>query len=98
MGVVDAGFDQYGLRVPGWVPEPARRYIAHTELGVSIRQLARIGGCHPSTVLRQVRRIELQRDDPLVDRAVYMLATRTHSTTTKKERAPMASAQAEEAD
>lgn len=63
--------------VPGWVPEGARRYLAHTEAGQSIRDLARVAGCHASTVLRQIRRVEMRRDDPLVDAALSALA-RTH--------------------
>ncbi len=61
------------LSVPAWVPEGAGRYLAHTEAGQSIRDLARRGGCHASTVLRQIRRIEARRDDPLVDAALKLL-------------------------
>ena len=61
-------------KLPDWVPEDALRYLEHTESGQSIRQLARRAGCHPSTVLRQVRRIENRRDDPLVDGALSELA------------------------
>lgn len=53
--------------LPGWVPAPVRLYLAHTEGGESLRALARRAGCHPSTVLRQVRRTETLRDDPLAD-------------------------------
>ena len=56
--------------LPTWVPEAARNYIVHTEDGRSIRDLAREAGCHASTVLRQVRRIEARRDDPLFDEAL----------------------------
>ncbi len=59
--------------VPAWVPQSAGRYLAHTEAGKSIRDLARRGGCHASTVLRQIRRIEARRDDPLVDAALKAL-------------------------
>ncbi|MCA0921580.1 DUF6456 domain-containing protein [Pseudooceanicola nanhaiensis] len=62
-----------GGRLPAWVPVSAKRYIAHTEEGQSIRSLARSGGCHASTVLRQIRRIETQRDDLLVDGALRCL-------------------------
>ncbi len=62
---------------PGWVPEGALRYLAHTEEGRSIRDLARGAGCHASTILRQIRRIEMRRDDPLVDAALQSLA-QTH--------------------
>lgn len=61
-------------RVPRWVPEDARRYLEHTEKGRSIRQIARLAGCHPSTVMRQVRRIETLRDDPLIDCALQTLS------------------------
>lgn len=61
--------------VPGWVPDGARRYLAHTEAGHSIRDLARTAGCHASTVMRQIRRIETRRDDPLVDGALAALAS-----------------------
>ena len=60
--------------LPRWVPEGARRYLLHTENGRSIRDLARDAGCHASTVLRQIRRIETRRDDPLVDAALAALA------------------------
>lgn len=53
--------------VPEWVPRSVQNYLDHTEKGVSIRALARQQGCHASTVLRQIRRIETLRDDPLVD-------------------------------
>ncbi|MDO6585939.1 DUF6456 domain-containing protein [Salipiger sp. 1_MG-2023] len=59
--------------LPAWVPEDARNYLAHTEGGEAIRKLAREAGCHASTVLRQVRRIETLRDDPLVDGALRRL-------------------------
>ena len=63
-------------QVPRWVPEDARRYLEHTENGRSIRHIARLAGCHPSTVLRQVRRVETMRDDPLVDCVLQELAQR----------------------
>ncbi|WP_343502497.1 DUF6456 domain-containing protein [Alloyangia pacifica] len=59
--------------LPAWVPEMARHYLAHTEDGAGIRALARSAGCHASTVLRQVRRMETLRDDPLVDEALRRL-------------------------
>ncbi len=62
--------------LPDWVPEPARRYIAHTEAGTSIRALARRAGCHASTVLRQIRSYEARRDDPLVDAALRRIGQR----------------------
>lgn len=60
--------------LPSWVPEGAGRYLQHTEAGRSIRDLARHAGCHPSTVMRQIRRVENRRDDPLVDAALRQLA------------------------
>lgn len=60
--------------MPAWVPEAARIYLAHVEEGRSIRDLAREAQVHPSTILRQVRRIESSRDDPLVDEALRRLA------------------------
>lgn len=58
---------------PGWVPAAARHYIAHIEAGAPLREIARSAGCHASTIMRQVRRIEGQRDDPLVDGALRRL-------------------------
>ncbi|MDX8349047.1 DUF6456 domain-containing protein [Cognatiyoonia sp. IB215446] len=62
--------------LPQWVPDAARHYLAHTETGQSIRALARASDCHPSTVLRQVRRFECRRDDPLIDAALKSLSAR----------------------
>ena len=59
---------------PSWVPDAALHYLAHTEQGVSIRALARAAGCHASTIMRQVRRIEQRRDDALTDAALRALA------------------------
>ncbi len=56
-----------------WVPEAAKTYLAHTVQGISLRELARDKGCAPSTILRQVRKYELRRDDPLVDEALDAL-------------------------
>ena len=56
------------------VPLPVQNYLAHTVLGHSIRAIARRQSCHPSTVLRQVRRFEAWRDDPLVDGALTALS------------------------
>ncbi len=60
--------------IPRWVPEGARHYLAHTEQGLTIRALARRADVHASTILRQVRRFEALRDDPLVDRALRRLS------------------------
>ncbi len=61
-------------QLPPWVPDAARHYLVHTETGLSIRALARASACHPSTVLRQVRRFEGRRDDPLIDDALKALS------------------------
>ncbi len=50
-----------------WLPDEVHLYLKHTEKGVSIRSLARDMGVHASTVMRQVRKTEARRDDPLVD-------------------------------
>ena len=60
--------------LPKWVHLAARHYLAHTEDGLSIRALARATNSHPSTILRQVRRFEGRRDDPLIDAALKALA------------------------
>lgn len=59
--------------LPGWVPDAAVHYLAHTEAGLPIRELARKSGCHASTVLRQIRRFETRRDDPLIDAVLRKL-------------------------
>ena len=65
-----AGAPETGFRFPTDLPDKVVTYLAHTTGKVPIRQLARSAGCHASTILRQVRRIELQRDDPLMDDAL----------------------------
>lgn len=62
------------LLLPDWVPEGAKHYLAHTEQGAPIRALARKAGCHASTVLRQIRKVEMRCDDPLVDAALRKLS------------------------
>lgn len=62
--------NQSVIGVPNWVPTPVQRYLKHVEHGLSLRDVARVEGCHPSTVLRQVRRFESRRDDPLIDEAL----------------------------
>lgn len=64
-----------GSMVPGWVPNGVKLYLRHTGGGESLRTLARETGCHASTVLRQVRRFENQRDDPLLDEALDVLTS-----------------------
>ena len=60
--------------LPGWVTEQSVCYLAHIEAGRSIRDLARAKDCHPSTILRQIRRLETRRDDPLVDEVLHSLS------------------------
>lgn len=62
--------------LPPWVPVGARHYLAHTEAGLPIRELARKSGCHASTVLRQIRKYETRRDDPLIDAVLRNLGAR----------------------
>lgn len=59
--------------LPAWVPAAVRLYLSHTLDGQSLRGIARAEGVHASTVLRQVRRFENRRDDPLVDCALDRL-------------------------
>ncbi len=68
-----------GAAFPPWVPAHVRHYLHHTEGGQSLRALARRAGCHASTVMRQVRRNEIRRDDPLVDLAFTRLAASTRA-------------------
>lgn len=63
--------------LPDWVPAAVRVYLAHTEGGRSLREIARAEGVHASTVLRQVRRFESRRDDPLIDVALGRLTQGT---------------------
>lgn len=62
--------------LPEWVPAPAVHYLVHTESGTSIREIARQADVHASTILRQIRRFEARRDDPLVDGALRQLSAR----------------------
>ncbi len=59
--------------LPAWLPDAVRLYLDHIEDGLSLRSLARREGCAASTVLRQVRRCENRRDDPLIDEALAAL-------------------------
>jgi len=60
--------------LPAWLPDAVRLYLDHTDEGVSLRALARREGRHASTVMRQVRRYEGRRDDPLMDEALASLS------------------------
>jgi len=78
--------------LPQWVPTGALHYIAHTETGAPIRALARKAGCHASTVMRQIRKVEMRRDDPLVDAALRKLGAVSTETVTRKDTASGAKA------
>lgn len=66
---LDIGFET----LPHWLSEADKNYLAHTEGGYSIRELARLRGQHPSTICRQLPKIECKRDDPIVDHAFRQL-------------------------
>lgn len=87
-----------GGPLPQWLPEGARNYLAHTAGGTPIRAIARAAHVHASTILRQVRRYELLRDDPLVDGGLRDLARLwpegAHNGATSQEAAGMASEKA----
>ena len=65
--------NEYALPLPDWLPKPVIHYLQHTVQGRSIRALARGNDVHPSTISRQVRKIEGLRDDPLIDAALRRL-------------------------
>ncbi len=83
--------------LPEWLPSAVKLYLDHTEEGLSLRELARRQGVAASTVMRQVRRYEARRDDPLVDEALAALAqvqgsahsAATHSAATGKDKPEM---------
>jgi hypothetical protein len=60
--------------LPAWLPSAVRNYLDHIEDGTSLRALARREGLHASTVMRQVRRFEGRREDPLMDEALAALS------------------------
>jgi lambda repressor-like predicted transcriptional regulator len=63
--------------LPDWLPAAARHYLLHIEDGTSLRALARREGLHPSTILRQVRRYEGRREDPLMDEALTAISRKS---------------------
>jgi len=77
--------------LPDWIPDLAITYLNHVSNGVPLRRIARDKGVHASTVMRQVRKLESRRDDPLMDEALDLLATVYFSAPTAptKETAPM---------
>lgn len=77
-------------------------YFAHTQSGVSLRELARQNGLHPSTVLRRIRKVEDRREDPLVDeyyseisepKTSKLFSERLHKTMTNSYSKPQPSAE-----
>ena len=80
----------------------AAYYLAHTEMGESIRQLARTTNAHPSTVMRAVHRVEQHRDDPLFDKvlseAERPLETKGATKPANENRSPHPKAGGEEVD
>jgi DNA-binding PadR family transcriptional regulator len=60
--------------LPAWLPSAVRNYLNHVDEGTSLRALARREGLHASTILRQVRRFEGRREDPLMDEALAALS------------------------
>jgi hypothetical protein len=60
--------------LPDWLPDLAHTYLSHTCEGMAIRAIARTKGCHASTVMRQIRRVEASRDDPLIDEALDQMS------------------------
>lgn len=84
MGSTSAYTQDGGNLLPAWVPDPVVWYLDHTQRGTSLRALARNEGRHASTILRQVRRFEQRRDDPLVDSALDRLSTTLTRPTVKE--------------
>lgn len=79
-------------RLPDWLPPAVRLYLDHTEDGCSFRALAKREGRHASTIMRQVRRYENRRDDPLLDEALNAFSRRfeaTRADPAKKDTPPM---------
>lgn len=68
-----SGWDS-DLDIESWIPAEFEAYLIHVCQGVSIRAIARDRGCHASTVLRQVRKVEQARDCILIDAALDGLA------------------------
>ena len=81
-----------GPTLPAWLPNAVRLYLDHTAVGLSFRAIARRDGLHASTVLRQVRRYEGRRDDPLLDEALQTLSRGPESAVrepARKDQTPM---------
>jgi len=70
--------------LPVWLPEKISAYMFHTVDGRSIRDIARDRGRHASTILRYVRRVETDRDDPLLDQGLARLERARTGAATQK--------------
>jgi hypothetical protein len=70
--------DLTAASLPAWLPSAVRLYLDHVEEGTSFRAIARREGLHASTILRQVRRFEVRREDPLMDEALAALSRYSH--------------------
>ncbi|MCX7889284.1 MAG: DUF6456 domain-containing protein [Rhodobacteraceae bacterium] len=79
-----------------WLPQAAQTYLRHVVGRRSMRELARAEGCHPTTIMRRVRRIEERRDDPLVDGFLGAIEGRTQKTETEGRRQDAPAGRAEE--
>ena len=77
-----------GSDIPAWVPRDARHYLSHVEQGRPIRALARSADCHASTILRQIRKLETRRDDPLIDDALETLGRVSRRTSPRNTERP----------
>jgi hypothetical protein len=78
--------------LPAWLPDAVRHYLDHIDEGTSLRALARREGVHASTILRQVRRFENRREDPLMDEAlsaISRLSLRHSNDPARKDDQPM---------
>lgn len=64
---------------PEWLPDSVQNYLAHTSGSLGIREIARARDCHASTVLRQIRKTEALREDPLVEGALSAMEARTEA-------------------
>lgn len=73
MGSKSNNLNAQCVSLPDWLPDAVVHYLQHTVQGHSIRALARVGDVHPSTISRQVRKVEGLRDDPLIDAALCAL-------------------------
>lgn len=71
--------------VPAWLPTVMCNYLDHAREGTPLRAIARREGISASTVLRQVRRIESRREDPLLDAALEALVKSRKSSVKQKD-------------